>query len=104
MDIKPLSPQDLIEERKVNDNVLIEKINDLLRKNTGRNGVRRIYSSTLKSKANDIRDEDIDRVMAFYESKGWNIQKQNGVEVDRGVYETVYDFKANYLSGTGVAS
>lgn len=93
--VQPISPQEIEAARRVNDDLLIAAVNKSLRTGTLHATGCRLYASSIRSNAGGAASViDIDRVMELFRQRGWKIDKQADVQVDRNEYDTIYDFTA----------
>lgn len=91
--VNPLSPADVLETRKVNDDLLVTYINKLLKDRADVSGNFKIYTNAIhRSLGHNFTTPIIDDVMERFRIMGWKVIKNACVKVDRNEYDTVYDF------------
>ena len=93
--VVPISPNEILDARKLDENLLVTNINNRLKENLSADGTCKIYLTSLKQQLGPkVTDTNVDNVIEKFRMFGWQVQKEVGVQVDKNECDTVYTFKA----------
>ena len=93
--VMPISPNEILDARKLDENLLVASINKQLKENLSVDGTCMIYLASLKRQLGPkVTDTNVDNVIERFRVVGWQVQKEVGVQVEMNEYDTVYTLKA----------